>query len=126
MTSNKIRTKILSAGICLLTLSVSVLAQKATTTTETPSANPIDENYTITSSIEFGVRGLSVNGSNEKYRSDVNYKPGFRIFDSSFNVDAKKDRFFDHALLQTSGWGGDPSGYFRGNVDKTGSYKFTS
>jgi len=126
MTSNKMRTTILSAGICLLTLTMSGLAQKATTTATSPTTNPIDENYTITSSIEFGVRGLSVNGSNEKYRSDVNYKPGFRIFDSSFNVDAKKDRFFDHALLQTSGWGGDPSGYFRGNVDKTGSYKFTS
>lgn len=128
MTSNKIRTTILSAGICLLTMAVTGVAQNGTTATNgtAPKAEAVDENYTITSSVEFGVRGLSVNGDYQKYRSDVNYKPGFRLFDSSFNVDAKKDRFFDHALIQTSGWGGDPSGYFRGNVDKTGTYKFTS
>src|SRR4051794_36418321 len=119
MTSNKMKATILSAGICLLTLTVSGIAQKAT---PTPLPAPVDENFTITSSIEFGVRGVSVNGDYQKYRSDVNYKPGFRIFDSSFNVDAKKDRFFDHALIQTSGWGGVPSGYLRAKVDKSGWY----
>jgi len=128
MTSNKMKRTILSAGICLLTLAVTGVAQNNTNGTNGAGskAETADENYTITSSIELGVRGLSVNGDYQKYRSDVNYKPGFRLFDSSFNVDAKKDRFFDHALIQTSGWGGDPSGYFRGNVDKTGAYKFTS
>ncbi|HTH50327.1 MAG TPA: hypothetical protein VL501_00240, partial [Pyrinomonadaceae bacterium] len=123
MTSNKIEKLILSAGICLLTMAVPALSQKAT---PSPTPDPVDQNYVITSSVEFGVRGLSVNGSDEKYRSDLNYRPGFRIFDSSFNVDAKKDGFFDHAFMQSSGWGGDPSGYFRGNLDRSGVYKFTS
>lgn len=119
---NKIEKLILSAGISLLTLTVGAAGQKATPT-PTPE---VAKDYEVSSSIELGVRGLSVNGDHEKYRSDLNYRPGFRIFDSSFLIDTKKDEFFDHILLQTSGWGSDPSGYFRGNVDKSGQYKFTS
>src|ERR1700719_2433671 len=39
--------------------------------------------YTINSSIEFGVRGIAIEGNADKYRSALNYTPGFRIFDSS-------------------------------------------
>jgi hypothetical protein len=123
MTSNNIKTTILSAGICLLTLTMAAFGQKAT---PTPTPAPADENYTISSSIEIGVRGLSVHGDNDKYRSDLNYRPGVRLFDSSFNVDAKKGGVFNHAFVQTSGWGGDPSGFFRGNMDKSGTYRFSS
>ena len=139
MTSNKIQQIVLSAGICLLTLTVAAIGQKATptptpkpaaTTSQkalpTPTPVPADENYTISSSIEVGVRGLSVNGNNEKFRSDLNYRPGLRLFDSSFLIDSKKGEQFDHALFQSSGWGSDPSGFFRGNIDKSGLYKFSS
>ena len=43
-------------------------------------------NYTVTSSAEFGARGLSVNGNHEKYQSDLNYHAGARLFNSSFFI----------------------------------------
>ena len=128
MTSNKIQRIVLSAGICLLTLTVVALGQKPTAPAPTPTPNPAlaDQDYTITSSIEMGVRGLSVNGNDEKFRSDLNYKPGLRLFDSSFVMDAKHNEGFDHLLFQSSGWGSDPSGFLRANLDKAGLYKFSS
>ena len=39
--------------------------------------------YDVTSSIEVGVRGVSVDGNGNKYRSDLNYEPGFQLFNSS-------------------------------------------
>jgi hypothetical protein len=38
----------------------------------------------------------------------------------------KKGRFFDSMLIMGSGWQADPTGFFRLNADKTGSYKFAS
>lgn len=51
---------------------------------QTPTPTPSNEagiigGYKVTSSIEFGVRGLKFDGSDEKFRSDLNYRPGFRI-----------------------------------------------
>jgi len=68
------------------------------------------------------VRGVDVNGNDNKYRSDLNYKPGFRVFDSTFLINNKEghSNFFDSALVTASGWGGDPSGVFRANIERTG------
>ena len=41
-------------------------------------------NYTIISTLEFGYRGLQVVGDLNKYQSDLNYRTGPRLFDSSF------------------------------------------
>lgn len=81
--------------------------------------------YLLTSSIEVGVRGLKLEGSGDKYRSDLNYHPGVRIFDSSFLMRSKDNQgvLFDSLLFNSSGWGGDPNGYFRANVEKTGIYR---
>src|SRR5690348_18379943 len=40
--------------------------------------------FTVISSLEFGYRGLRVDGDLNKYQSDLNYKAGPRVFDSSF------------------------------------------
>src|ERR1044072_4679848 len=40
--------------------------------------------FTVISSLEFGYRGLTVDGDLNKYQSDLNYKAGPRVFDSSF------------------------------------------
>src|SRR6185436_12493473 len=45
---------------------------------DTDTAGP----WTVTSSIELGVRGLAIHGNADKYRSDLNYTPGFRVFDA--------------------------------------------
>jgi hypothetical protein len=117
---------ILSAGITLMAL----LATVTVAQTPRPSPSPSDDNgdYTVTSSIEIGVRGLSVNGDNEKFRSDLNYRPGLRAFNSSFFVEnrSKGNKLFDEALFQASGWGGDPTGSARVNMSRTGWYKFDS
>ncbi|HXU07874.1 MAG TPA: hypothetical protein VN743_02675, partial [Blastocatellia bacterium] len=49
--------------------------------TQAPAAtaqNGSEGPYTVTSSIEFGVRGVLMEGNGNKYRSDLNYTPGFR------------------------------------------------
>src|SRR6185503_1452808 len=53
------------------------------------SANPENGPYTVISSIEVGVRGIAIDGNADKYRSDLNYTPGFRIFDSSLLMKSK-------------------------------------
>lgn len=91
-----------------------------------PSGEETFGNYTVTSSIEVGVRGLDVSGDDNKYRSDLNYRPGVRLFDSSFLVRSKENKgaIFDTLLLNSTGWGGDPNGYLRINAEKTGWYEF--
>lgn len=107
---------------------------------QTPQASPspsgsaesnsvLINGYNVTSSMEFGVRGVEVNGNHNKYRSDLKYKNGFRLFDSSFLMEApegKRGGFFDSFLVNISGWNGDPTGLVRVNVEKTGIYRFDS
>lgn len=109
----------------LLAFSVLLPAQ---TPSPTPSPAADEGKYRVTSSIEIGVRGLHVNGDHEKYRSDLNYRAGVRVFDSSFLIEDNSEgpKPFDSLLIQTSGWGSDPSGSFRMNMDRTGIYKFDS
>lgn len=89
---------------------------------------PGDEagNYIITSTIEFGVRGLSVSGDFNKYQSDLNYKAGPRLFDSSFFMKSKdgKGGLFDSLLVTSTGWGADPQGNIRVSVEKPQWYRF--
>ncbi len=121
------------ALIVLLLLMASANAQQSTPTpTPAPvkgSSAAIDDglgNYNVVSSLEFGVRGLSVSGSDNKYRSDLNYSPGFRLFDSSLFLRSKERSggMFDEFLVNTSGWGGDPTGYTRVSLEKSGVYRF--
>lgn len=119
---NKITVIIILAG-CL-----TAMAQKPTPT-PTPANQPTTiGGYEVTSSVEFGVRGLSVNGDDNKFRSDFNYKPGFRTFDSSFLLENKenKGKLFDSLLVTTTGWSADPTGFVRVNLEKTGLYRFDS
>ncbi len=86
-----------------------------------------DANYTITSSLEIGYRGLRVVGDINKYQSDLNYKAGPRLFDSSLLVQAKEGETngpFDTLLVTTTGWGSDPNGYFRMSMEKSKWYRF--
>src|SRR5205809_723321 len=60
--------------------------------------------------------------------SNLGYKPGFRTFDTSLFVrnDEGKGKYFDSLLVNNSGWGSDPSGYLRVNMEKIGFYKMNS
>jgi hypothetical protein len=139
----KILFILLSALGCLIFSTLGVSAQTAQPSPSPSSSSSADSSsstesgpaaisvggYNVTSSVEFGIRGLEVNGNHNKYRSDFNYKPGFRLFDSSFLMEAgenKKGGFFDSMLVTTSGWNSDPTGTVRVNVEKTGIYRFDS
>jgi hypothetical protein len=82
--------------------------------------------YTITSSIEVGVRGMRVTGDHDKYQSDLNYNAGVRLFDGSFLMQAKdgKGQLFDTFLMTSSGWGADPQGQMRISIEKSKWYRF--
>ena len=53
------------------------------------------------------IAGLRVVGDLNKYQSDLNYKAGPRLFDSSFLMRSKdgKGVLFDTLLVTSTGWG---------------------
>ena len=88
--------------------------------------NDAEGAYTINSSIEFGVRGIVIEGNADKYRSDLNYTPGFRLFDSSFLMRSKDNNgsVLDTLMVSSFGWGTDPNRYLRVSAEKTKAYRF--
>jgi hypothetical protein len=97
--------------------------------TQQPAAsgqNGAEAPYTVTSSIEFGVRGIVIDGNADKYRSDLNYTPGFRVFDSSFLMKSRDNSgpVVDTLMVSSFGWGKDPNKYLRVNAEKTKAYRF--
>ncbi len=125
---NNISFLLFFAAASLLFASHGLQAQTPTPSPTTPSEPVTFMGYSVTSSFEFGVRGVSVNGNDNKYRSDFNYRPGFRMFDSSFLLEnkEKKSKFVDSFLVTSSGWNADPSGFTRVRVEKVGLYRFDS
>lgn len=116
-------------SLVLLLILASAISSALRAQTPSPSPTPTKVgNYEMTSSFELGYRGLEVNGDHEKYRSDLNYRAGVKLFDSSFFLEDKSDGLkpFDSLLVQAAGWGSDPSGSFRMNIERTGFYKFDS
>jgi hypothetical protein len=91
----------------------------------TTSAQTGDGNYTVVSSIEFGYRGREVGGDLNKFESDLNYKAGPRLFDSSFYMKSKDGDggLFDSLLVSSTGWGADPQGNIRMSVEKPKWYR---
>ena len=118
------------SACCAAVALVAFFIHLESTVAQQPSSSPEPEvklgDYNLVSSIEVGVRGLRISGSDEKYRSDLNYRPGLRLFDSSFLLKRKdsEGHAFDELLVSTSGWGSDPTGYTRVNVLKAGVYRF--
>ncbi len=96
--------------------------------TESSASKTADDtgDYTVVSSIEIGYRGLRVVGDLNKFRSDLNYKAGPRLFDSSLLVRSKegKGELFDTLLMTSTGWGADPHGNLRFSAEKPKLYRF--
>jgi len=82
--------------------------------------------YDVISSIEFGYRGLIVDGDHKKYQSDLNYKAGPRIFDSSFLMRSRDGDggLFKTMLVTSTGWGADPQGTLRISAENPKWYRF--
>lgn len=101
---------------------------KAAAATQKPVVEAVDEmgDYTIISSLELGYRALSVEGDRNKYQSDLNYRAGVRLFDSSFLARAKEGTgaLFDTLMVTSTGWGSDPYGHMRMSVEHPKWYRF--
>lgn len=98
---------------------------KSESTTTSLNTGEDAGDYTVTSSLEFGYRGISVDGNVNKFKSDLNYKAGPRLFDSSFLLKSKdgKGGLFDSLLVTTTGWGADPYGQVRLRAEKPDAYR---
>jgi len=118
-----LRTTTAVIGISGLALVSNVISQTAT-----PTPASTGNRFDVTSSVEIGLRGVDVNGSLDKYKSDLNYQPGVRLFDSSFLIDDKgsNNKVFDSLLFTTSGYDSDPSGSIRLWMNKKGQYQLDS
>lgn len=104
-------------------------AEKKKSTDVTPTSQTVGDDagdYTITTSIELGYRGIRVDGDRNKFKSDLNYKAGPRLFDTSFLMQSKdgKGQLFDSLLVTSTGWGADPYGNMRLSVEKPKWYRF--
>jgi hypothetical protein len=128
--------RLLALGLLVLWLLTVAGAQKPTPSpspkkstevkTDTPTEGDKYGDYNIISSLELGYRGLIVGGDKNKYQSDLNYKAGPRLFDSSFYARARdgKGGLFDTFLVTSTGWGADPHGNMRISVEKPKWYRF--
>jgi hypothetical protein len=95
-------------------------------TAKAASDTAANDNWTVQSSIELGVRGLAIHGDADKYRSDLNYQPGFRIFDADLLLKSKNNDgpLFDSLMINSFGWDKDPNRYLRVDVEKSKAYRF--
>jgi hypothetical protein len=113
---------------------LTLLAMFAAATAQQPSASPspvIDAgdnagDYTVVSSFEVGYRGLQVVGDLNKYQSDLNYKAGPRLFDSSVFLKSQEGKggLFESLLVTSTGWGADPSKNLRFSIEQPKYYRF--
>ncbi|MBZ5535944.1 MAG: hypothetical protein LAO31_08310 [Acidobacteriia bacterium] len=91
-----------------------------------PSSDTVLGGYTVTQDAELGVRFLGRDGNENKYRSDLNYGRGFRLFNYDFLARSKDGHggFFDLFRVTALGWGGDPNEFLRVDVEKNKWYRF--
>src|ERR1043166_1949266 len=98
--------------LLLLTLSAIIMTALAGAIAPAQSPSPTPEEvlyngYRVSSAIEVGYRWRSLDGNENKYRSDLNYKKGFRFFDTNLYMESPegKGKYFDSLLITNTGWG---------------------
>ena len=134
-TKQKILVRFAGLVLVLIVTMGSVIAQQpsASPSPQKPDSTdaPVESgegagDFTVISSIEFGYRGLSVDGDHNKYQSDLNYRAGPRLFDSSFLLRSKNGdgTLFETLLVNSTGWGADPQGNLRVSVEQPEWYRF--
>ena len=116
--------------LSILVIPAVLLAQDTVAPTTGEKVGPVrGENtgdYNVVQSWEFGYRFASIGGSQDEYRSDVNYTDGFRLLSSSLTVNSKDGhgRWFDEIVLTTQGLGNDPYESAVLRVQKNGLYRY--
>jgi len=113
----------------ILTMAGMLTAQQPVVPTPDQPGTPGGEdvgNYNVTNSFETGYRFAEIGGDLGKYRSDVNYRNGIRLFDSSFSINSKDGHghWFDEILLNTIGLGNDPYQSATLRVEKNQLYRY--
>ncbi|HQU83785.1 MAG TPA: hypothetical protein PKY59_11695 [Pyrinomonadaceae bacterium] len=133
--SNKIKVLVNNRTLFILSIalgSLFLMTGNGFAQSTQPTPKPADDyevgGYKLTSNVELGYRYTDITGNADKYRSDLFYKKGFRVFDSSFLMEGKeaKNGLFDSFLVKTTGFGADPSGSLRVNMERTGFYRFNA
>jgi hypothetical protein len=92
---------------------------------EAPKTGRMFGDYSTTSSLEFGYRTTDVNGSRDKFMSDVNIREGLRLF--NYSLDSRSvtgTGLYDFMHADATGAGGDPQQTFAFRIDKARAYKF--
>jgi hypothetical protein len=83
-----------------------------------------DEAMTCVGEFEVGFRYVDVGGNEDKYREDVNYTKGPRLFKLDLNLTpgAGAEKFFDLLNFNASNLGGDPYEHFGITIKKYRKY----
>lgn len=112
--------------ISLVALAVALSAHTVRAQQSTAAGEKQYGNYVVSGYTELGVQFLGTDGNFKKYRSDLNYNRGFRVFDSSFVARSKDNTglLFDSLRVNTFGIGRDPNKYVRVEAEKTKWYRF--
>lgn len=82
--------------------------------------------YSTTTSFEIGHRFVDVDGSRDRYLSDVNVRDGFRLLEYSTDMRAQPGQgaLFDFMKAEVLNAGGDQSQNFSLRLDKARVYRF--
>jgi len=132
-TKQNISLRLIGLVLVLIVIAGSTAAQQSSPSpaTKKPDSTPAESgedagDFTVISSVEFGYRGLSVDGDHNKYQSDLNYRTGPRLFDSSFLLKSKNGggALFETFLVNSTGWGADPQGNLRVSAEQPEWYRF--
>jgi hypothetical protein len=109
---------------------VLALAQPTVAPTDGVTVGPAEggtyAKYNVTQSWEAGYRFASLGGNEGKYRSDVNFGNGIRLFSSSMAVRSLDGHgnLFDEIVLSTAGLGNDPYEAVTLRVQKNRLYRY--
>lgn len=120
--------------LALVALPVPTWAQEEKEESATPLSTSAQEEpsmgidavpFLVTGDFDVGYRWVDTNGNEDKYREDLNYGSGPRLFNLNMNITPVGSTFFDLANVYASHLGGEPFQSFGVTVEKFGNYKFS-
>jgi hypothetical protein len=116
-------------SICVFCAAPFAAAQPPVSRTSPPVGNSGGEtsgNYNVVNNVELGYRFHTVGGSENQYRSSVNYGNGVRLLGSSLAVNSVDGHgtLFDQIVLTTLGLGNDPYQFAQFRVERNAIYRY--
>ena len=127
---NRLTTSIIAGLLCTFLVSTATIKAQQPSPSPSPKKDTADNStvqagddagsYNIISSIEFGYRGKSIDGDINKYKSDLNYTAGPRLFDSTFLMRSNEGKStWINTLLVTLPGGAETKGQVRVNAENS-------